>query len=100
LTFGVRPEDVVGEGVDPDHSFAATVDVVEPRGNENTVHLTLTATGDSIVGTVDGMRSLTEGSEVTIGFPEDAIHVFDGASGEALHTRRLDEVETTRRPRA
>jgi len=101
VTLGVRPEDVVvGEGADPSHSFAATVDVVEPRGNENTVHLTLAATGDSVVATVDGMRGIDAGSEVTVGIPEDAIHVFDGDSGAALHNRRLAEVETATQPRA
>jgi len=101
VTLGVRPEDVVvGEDVDSTRSFAATVDVVEPRGNENTVHLTLSATDESLVATVDGMRSLAEGGEVTVGIPEDAIHVFDRESGEALHTRRLAEVETAAQPRA
>ncbi len=101
VTLGIRPEDVVvGESVGAEHTFAATVDVVEPRGNENTVHLTLAANGDSAVATVDGMRSLDEGGEVSVGVPEDAVHVFDGVSGEALHTRRLADVETATQPRA
>ena len=106
LVLGVRPEDVdlVGE-MDTDHDFRATVDVVEPMGNENQVHLRF-ADGDgepgptaertdSFIATVSGMRSVEPGSEAIARFPENAIHLFDRETGEALHNRELEAAETT-----
>ncbi|MFC6862566.1 ABC transporter ATP-binding protein [Halomicroarcula sp. GCM10025817] len=95
LTLGVRPEDVelVAEP-GSDHDYDAVVDVVEPRGNENTVHLHFEA-GDheSFIATVEGMRTVAAGDAVTVRFPEEAIHVFDGATGEAIRNRDMDTVE-------
>ncbi|MFW5917112.1 MAG: ABC transporter ATP-binding protein [Halorubrum sp.] len=108
VTLGIRPEDVevhasgdgagdaddsgtAGSSAD-DHSFAATVDVVEPMGDENVVHLTL-ADGPELVATVDGLRRIDDGAAVVVRIPENAIHVFDADSGDALHSRSLDEAE-------
>ncbi|QLG49838.1 ABC transporter ATP-binding protein [Natrinema halophilum] len=95
LVLGVRPEDlVVGGGQTADkHTLSATIDVVEPMGDDNVVYLQLAAADVSLVATVDGMRRLESGESVTVGLPEDAIHVFDRTSGDALHNRRLETVE-------
>ena len=37
------------------------------------------------------MRRVTGGDALVAHIPEDAVHVFDGASGEALHNRSLAE---------
>ena len=100
VTLGVRPEDIavdVGADATPtgDHTFAATVDVVEPMGDENVVHLSV-ADGPELVATVDGLRRLEAGDEAAVEIPEDAIHVFDGRSGEAVHSRSLDDAELDR----
>ncbi|MFC7021455.1 TOBE domain-containing protein [Halomicroarcula sp. GCM10025743] len=95
LTLGIRPEDVeLVDGADNDRDYDAVVDVVEPRGNVNTVHLHFAA-GDheSFIATVEGMRTVTAGDAVTVRFPEEAIHVFDGATGEAILNRDMDTVE-------
>ncbi|GAB3415572.1 ABC transporter ATP-binding protein [Haloparvum alkalitolerans] len=98
VTLGVRPEDVrVSADGDPDdvaseHVFDATVDVVEPMGNENVVHLTL-PDGPDLTATVDGLRQIADGTDARVGIPANAIHLFDRDSGEALHNRSLDEAE-------
>jgi multiple sugar transport system ATP-binding protein len=95
LTLGIRPEDI--ELVDAklgDHDYDAVVDVVEPRGNENTVHLTFDEDGtDSFTATIDGMHQVDWGEHVTVRFPEEAIHLFDAATGEAIKNRELSSVE-------
>ncbi|MDZ5811423.1 ABC transporter ATP-binding protein [Halorubrum sp. AD140] len=102
VTLGIRPEDVVveasvgGDGDDAaavgEHAYVATVDVVEPMGDENVVHLTL-ADGPELVATVDGLRQIESGADVVVRVPESAIHVFDGESGDALHSRSLDAAD-------
>ncbi|MBV0923339.1 ABC transporter ATP-binding protein [Halomicroarcula limicola] len=95
VTLGVRPEDVeVVETASGRHDYDAVVDVVEPRGNENTVHLTFDGSEEShFIATVDGMRDVEGGERVAVRFPEEAIHVFDSRSGEAVRNRNLDSVE-------
>ena len=110
VALGVRPEDVLIEpattdgGTDTatgsgpvgdaaaDHVFDAIVTVVEPMGDENVVHVTLDD-GPEFVATVDGLRRIDSGTRVRVGLPADAIHVFDGDTGEAVHSRSLDDAE-------
>ena len=99
VTLGIRPEDIVvedrvsdGSTSAADHAFTATVEVVEPMGDENVVHLSI-ADGPELIATVDGLRRIDAGTDVTATVPEDAIHVFDSDSGEALHSRSLDDAE-------
>jgi len=115
-TLGIRPEDIRvdidghvvadrgaggGAGGDShgdttanDHAFSAVVDVVEPMGDENVVHLTLGA-GPELVATVDGLRRIDAGADAVVSLPPDAIHVFAGDSGKALHSRSLADAELT-----
>ncbi len=92
VTLGVRPEDV--EIVAPDDERATlttTVEVVEPMGDENVVHLAL---GErELVATVSGMRRVEAGGKVGVHIPEDALHLFDGATGEALRNRVLSDTD-------
>lgn len=90
LVLGIRPEDIeLVEGATGEHEYTAEVLVVEPMGNENSVHLRIG--GTRFIATVGGMRRIVEGEVATIRLPEEAIHLFDRASGEALHNRRLEE---------
>lgn len=96
VTLGVRPEsvDIVDEYDEHDEDLIrATVDVVEPHGDENAVHLQLGDTDVRLTVMIDGMRYLGSGQEVGVRFPADAIHLFDSASGDALHNRRLTNVD-------
>jgi multiple sugar transport system ATP-binding protein len=75
--------------------FDSTVHVVEPRGNENTAHLQFDESMDEqFIATVGGMKQLKAGQHVKVGFPENAIHLFDTSSGSAIRNRTLDEIET------
>ena len=91
LVLGIRPEDIeLAERTAGDHDFETVVDVVEPMGDENTVHLQFGDDGASIIATVGGFTQVATGDNVVVRIPEDAIHVFDRASGEALHNRSLE----------
>jgi multiple sugar transport system ATP-binding protein len=91
LVLGIRPEDIeLAERAAGDHDFETVVDVVEPMGDENTVHLQFGKGGTSIIATVDGFTQVATDDSVVVRIPEDAIHVFDRASGEALHNRSLE----------
>ncbi|NKE34916.1 sn-glycerol-3-phosphate ABC transporter ATP-binding protein UgpC [Natronococcus sp. JC468] len=98
--LGIRPEDIeISEGAPSgEHDIAATIDVIEPMGDENIVYLQFgddsSVRGTSIIATIDGMRRFESGETVTAHVPESAIHLFDGASGEALHNRRLEAADS------
>jgi len=101
VTFGIRPEDIgieVDGTVDSDHAFELTVDVVEPRGDENTIHLTFDRAVDepeTFTATVSGLRQLQAGDSVVATFPPEAIHLFDTETEAALHNRSVDVPEAT-----
>ncbi|WP_158057226.1 ABC transporter ATP-binding protein [Halorussus halophilus] len=97
LVLGIRPEDVqLAPEAETDHDFRTTVDVVEPMGNENQVHLAFDAeaANGTFVATVSGMRMVETGRGVAARMPEDAIHLFDRKTGEALHNRKLETAES------
>ena len=97
LTLGIRPEDIeILDTATGTHEFPAVVDVVEPMGNENTVHLAFEGqarTDSDLTATISGMRTVESAESVGIGLPESAIHIFDAETGEALHNRSLGEIE-------
>ena len=99
VTLGIRPEDI---GIEADgnataaDAFEVTVDVVEPRGDENTIHLTFDEGVDepeTFTATVSGLRQLQAGDSVVATFPPEAIHLFDADTESALHNRSLDVPE-------
>ena len=94
LVLGIRPEAVELVDAGGDHEFETTVDVVEPMGDENTVYLHFDPDADpdhaaTLVATIDGFNRVSEGNSVIARIPEDAIHLFDRATGEALHNRSM-----------
>jgi multiple sugar transport system ATP-binding protein len=163
LVLGIRPEDIELDPADAPSEYVidATVDVVEPTGDENVVYLALTeealtedstqriaaaagdeavpadgaagrssgivgrtigrlrgrssggddsedrsepeetdaeagpSASDRLIATVGGMKRFESGQSVTAYVPPDAIHLFDPATDEAIHNRRLDQVERT-----
>ncbi len=91
IVLGIRPEDVeLAERSSGDHDFEAVVDVVEPMGDENTVHLRFEAGSETLIATADGFTRISGGDAVIARIPEDAIHLFDRESGAALHNRSLE----------
>jgi multiple sugar transport system ATP-binding protein len=95
LTLGIRPSAIEMVETTDEHAFAANVDVVEPMGDEYNVHLTFddADTDDSFVATIDGMCHVEGGQRVAAHLSEDAIHLFDRESEEALWNRRTDRGE-------
>ncbi len=97
VVFGIRPEDVeVGSDPDDSHTYEVVVDVVEPKGDENYVHMTFDADRDNpetFTATIGGLRRVEEGDTVVVRFPPEAVHLFDGDTGEAVLNRSLDTVE-------
>ncbi|ESP90218.1 ABC transporter ATP-binding protein [Candidatus Halobonum tyrrellensis] len=101
VTLGIRPEDI--EIVDrpaDDHAFETVVDVVEPRGNENSVYLMFgdqetEENPETFVAIVNGMSRVEAGEPVVAHVPEDAVHLFDADSGDALRNRVLDDLDET-----
>ncbi|WP_330631860.1 ABC transporter ATP-binding protein [Halocatena halophila] len=100
LTLGIRPEDIElyddAADVDVSHTEAMTVTVVEPMGNENVVHLTYDDSetrGDDLIAISDGLRTIETGAELLVRIPPEAIHLFDGDTGDALHNRLLETDE-------
>ncbi|MES3517191.1 MAG: ABC transporter ATP-binding protein [Natronomonas sp.] len=97
VTLGIRPEDIE---VDPsgrnEHTLSTTVDVVEPMGDQKVVYLGFTEDRgvdidtQTIVATAGGFHRIEAGDSVDAHVPEDAIHVFDAETGEALHNRRIE----------
>ncbi|ELZ47240.1 ABC transporter [Halorubrum californiense DSM 19288] len=96
LVLGIRPEAVELVDEAGDHEFETTVDVVEPMGDENTVYLHFDPDAapehaSVLVATIDGFNRVSEGDTVTARIPEDAIHLFDRSTGEALHNRSMKD---------
>jgi multiple sugar transport system ATP-binding protein len=105
VTLGVRPEDIelVGER-ETDHDFQTVVDVVEPVGSGNNVYLAFEGSDDepteldmeesrTFVATIGGLRRIEASQPVVARIPEDAVHLFDAETGEALRNRKLDDAE-------
>ena len=95
LVLGIRPEDVeIAAESGEENQFRAVVDVVEPHGNENAVHLHFAkGDGQTFTVTIGGMRRLDGGQTVGVRFPENAIHLFDAETGETVRNRVFEEVE-------
>jgi len=96
LVLGIRPEDIeLKTARGGPHDFDTVVDVVEPMGDENNVHLTFSDEGDAetFIANISGMRHVESGQPIVAHIPEAAIHIFDRATGTALRNRKLDEVE-------
>jgi ABC-type sugar transport system ATPase subunit len=77
--IGVRPHDVV---IGSDGLLRATVDLVEPRGHDAVVHLTLQGdTPGELVAVVSASQAPSSGDAVGVRFREQAVHLFDRAAG-------------------
>jgi sn-glycerol 3-phosphate transport system ATP-binding protein len=76
LTIGIRPEHI---RVDAE-GLPLRIDLVEPLGSETLVHGRLAAPGETaLVVKLSGKPP--EGEQVTVAFPPEAIHVFNGETG-------------------
>ena len=89
--IGVRPHDLVIGGSGP---ITARVDLVEPRGHDAVVHLTIEtaasaslpqSTAPQIVAIVPAGQMPPRDARVEVGFREGAVHVFDRQGQAVAH---------------
>jgi len=79
-TLGIRPENIgIVEDPTGDETLAATVEVVEPIGSDNYVHLSVT---DDFLARAPADVKPETGDEVGVVFEEEHVHLFDAETGE------------------
>jgi multiple sugar transport system ATP-binding protein len=85
VRVGIRPEDVelVSEG-----GTEATVTVAEHMGNENFLYLELD--GQEFTARIDSAIRPEAGQKIRFTFDEEALYLFDPATGDALKTKTDD----------
>lgn len=84
VTLGIRPEDIRSETNDP-NAITVTVNVTEPLGDATYVYFDI---GDTAcTANVPGDVAVSEGDQLSITFPQDRIHIFDGKTGDAITNR-------------
>ena len=86
-TLGIRPENVSVTDAGAENSITATIDVVEPVGSDNFLHLDVT---DEFIARVDSDVDLAPGDRVTLTFEESDVHLFDSDTGENVLARERD----------
>ena len=91
-TLGVRPENVTVADGGAANAITATIDVVEPVGSDNFLHLDLS---DEFIARVDSDVRLEPGDRVTITFDESDVHLFDAKTGRNVLTRKRDAPTVT-----
>jgi multiple sugar transport system ATP-binding protein len=93
VTLGFRPEaptvaDPTAEQAPSSEegvpTFSGQVDVIEPVGERSFVYVTIES-GPQVTIAVPGGTAIQDGTTVDIRLPRDSIHLFDGATGLALH---------------
>jgi multiple sugar transport system ATP-binding protein len=82
VTMGIRPEDVEVAESPGKNVFRATVQVVEPMGDQNFLHLNLG--GTEFTAAIGGNYDVEADTEILLRLPEPRVHLFDTDSGEAI----------------
>ena len=93
VTLGIRPPDVEVTTEDGASVSRGTLKLVEPVGERDYLHLNIGGV-KTTVG-VDGHVRAGEGTTIGVRFPEDHIHLFDRATGEALVSAERSELDPT-----
>ncbi|ELZ03759.1 ABC transporter ATP-binding protein [Natrialba aegyptia] len=78
FTLGIRPESVEIAGESAQNAIRAGVDVVEPVGSDNFLHLDV---APEFIARVASDVELAAGDEIAITFDESDLHLFDAESG-------------------
>ena len=87
ILLGVRPQDIYAEHTAPpdailSESVPATVDVVEPHGDRNDVHLLLE--GAPLIAQLSARVKPREGEVIPLRLHMEYLHLFDEATGQRL----------------
>jgi multiple sugar transport system ATP-binding protein len=90
VKLGVRPQYLVPDG--DEHRFEVTVEVVEPLGTESAIH-GRTTDGTRVDVVAPGLRALSPGDTLTVGFDRSRAFLFDAEGrtvcfGETLENSR------------
>ncbi|WP_396610606.1 ABC transporter ATP-binding protein [Haloferax sp. S1W] len=80
VRVGVRPEDIVTT-TDESNAIRTTVEVLEPIGSDNYLHLDV---APDFIARVDSGIEPSPGDTVRVTFDESDLHVFDKQTGESL----------------
>ena len=78
IKLGIRPEHVIADDTGP---MRITVKMTEPLGANTLVHGRLDNTGDDVTISLQGVHNMQAGSNLQASCPDDAIHIFDSATG-------------------
>ncbi len=81
VTLGIRPEHLVA---DPQGPIRLEVDVLEQLGANTLVHGLLAGTKTDLTASLEGVRDVPGGHELTFSAPPEALHVFDRATGQRV----------------
>ena len=91
FTLGIRPEDVTAAPGGTRNAISPTVNVTEPLGDVSYVYLDIG--GEQYTATLEGDIVIDSGRTLTVTFPQDRIHIFDGETGTALRNRAPPDSE-------
>jgi multiple sugar transport system ATP-binding protein len=83
IIIGFRPEHVRLSAESPDMiNWEAVVDLCEPLGHENLLHLSRNGIGFTV--RTPATQTFPPGQTVTVSIPPEAVFLFDSANGEML----------------
>ncbi|QLG48170.1 ABC transporter ATP-binding protein [Natrinema halophilum] len=91
-TLGIRPENVTLVDPGAADSITATIDVVEPVGSDNFLHLDVNS---EFIARVDSDVYLEPGDRVSFTFDESNIHLFDHETGHNVFASKPDAPTVT-----
>ena len=88
VLMGIRPQDIYTDRTAPPDAILsepihATVDVVEPHGDRNDVHLLID--GATAIAQLSARVKVSEGEPLPIRLHLEYLHLFDPDTGQALH---------------
>ncbi|EMA07946.1 ABC transporter ATP-binding protein [Haloferax sp. Atlit-12N] len=89
FTLGIRPEDIKAVPAGTHNALSPEVEVTEPLGDVTYVYLQIG--GKQYTATLEGDIVIEPGRQLTVQFPQDRIHLFDGKTGETLRNREPPE---------
>jgi multiple sugar transport system ATP-binding protein len=82
VTLGIRPEDIELAESPGENTYTGTVQVVEPMGDQNFLHLDVC--GVDVTAAVGGAYEIDDGATIMVHIPAEKIHLFDTDGGTAL----------------
>ena len=86
-TLGIRPENVSVVDGTGSNAITGTVEVVEPVGSDNYLHLDV---ANDFIARVDSDVSPEPGETVAIAFDESSVHLFDPETGVDVFNREIE----------